>query len=383
MGGCPSAPRERAQVLVHPVKHPMIQQRLGSLLEADAEALVNTVNCVGVMGKGVALQFKLAFPDNFDAYRRACLAAEVQPGRMFVHERPTSRPRYIINFPTKRHWKEKSKLADIDAGLVALRAEIENRRIRSVAVPPLGCGNGGLEWAEVEPLIRRHLSGLRDVSVLVHPPGTAPGPEDLPSAPRTIRLTRVRASLLAMMSRYQVPGYDLGRVEVQKLAYFLQVAGAPLGLRFTKGPFGPYSEVLNHVLLDLEGNHIRGYGERKGHSSIHVLPRAEVEAMRYLAGDLEAIAQHRRVASLIEGFESPYGLELLATVHWVGRQHPEATRSPETAVREVHAWSAAKRAKFPDRAIRIAWQRLHEQGWWADSPRSLSEFDDRNPTVTG
>src|SRR5690349_18305845 len=128
----------------------------GNILEADAQALVNTVNTVGVMGKGIALQFKKAFPEMFEAYEAACKAKELQPGRMHVYDRGSLlNPRYIINFPTKRHWKGKSKLADIEVGLDALVGELESRGITSVAIPPLGCGHGGLDWEVVHPLIER------------------------------------------------------------------------------------------------------------------------------------------------------------------------------------------------------------------------------------
>jgi O-acetyl-ADP-ribose deacetylase (regulator of RNase III) len=149
----------------------MIKLAKGNLLEADAEALVNTVNTEGVMGKGIALQFKKAFPDMYDAYRAACKAREVIPGHMNVFERSyTLHPRYIINFPTKRHWRSPARMEDIKAGLISLKQEIEKRGIRSVALPALGCGNGGLDWRNVRGVIERGLSGLYGVHVLLYPP---------------------------------------------------------------------------------------------------------------------------------------------------------------------------------------------------------------------
>ena len=136
----------------------MIERASGDILKSDAEALVNSVNCVGVMGRGVALQFKKAFPENFKAYRLACANEQVQPGRMFVHDRGTlTNPRYIINFPTKTHWKARSRSEHIESGLLALREVIQRLRIQSIALPPLGCGLGGLEWSEVRPRIERAL----------------------------------------------------------------------------------------------------------------------------------------------------------------------------------------------------------------------------------
>ena len=152
----------------------MISYVTGNLLAADSEALVNAVNCVGVMGRGVALAFKRTFPANYKAYKAACDRGELQPGRMFVFETGEMMPRLIINFPTKRHWRARSRLADIEAGLSALVAEVERHRIHSIAVPALGCGLGGLEWTEVRPRIHRALVGVEALDALVfEPSGTA------------------------------------------------------------------------------------------------------------------------------------------------------------------------------------------------------------------
>ena len=148
----------------------MIRFVTGDLFEADSEALVNSVNCVGVMGRGAALAFKRRFPDNFKAYKAACDQGELQPGRMFVFETGELMPRLIINFPTKRDWRARSRLADIEAGLSALVAEIGRHRIHSIALPPLGCGLGGLEWTEVKPRIHRTLAGVADLDTLVFEP---------------------------------------------------------------------------------------------------------------------------------------------------------------------------------------------------------------------
>jgi O-acetyl-ADP-ribose deacetylase (regulator of RNase III) len=146
----------------------MIEFKQGNLLKEEAESLVNTVNCVGVMGKGIALQFKQAFPENFRQYEKACRAGEVRPGRMFtVHISNLFYPKYIINFPTKRHWKDKSKIEDIKSGLVALAKEVQQLSITSIAIPPLGCGNGGLDWAEVKLLIKSAFAQLPDVQVVI------------------------------------------------------------------------------------------------------------------------------------------------------------------------------------------------------------------------
>jgi len=149
----------------------MIEYITGNLLAADVEALVNAVNCVGVMGGGIALQFKRLYPENFKAYAVACRREEVVPGRMFVFERGSFiNPRSIINFPTKRHWRERSRLRDIESGLQALVGEIRAREIRSVAMPALGCGLGGLRWENVRALVEDAFAEVDGVRVLVFEP---------------------------------------------------------------------------------------------------------------------------------------------------------------------------------------------------------------------
>ena len=149
----------------------MIQTANGNLLDADAEALVNAVNCVGVMGRGIALQFREAFPDNYTAYKAVCDRGELCPGRMFVFDlQRETNPRFIINFPTKRHWRDHSRLEDIQAGMSSLVGEIRQRQISSIAIPPLGCGLGGLDWNEVRPIIETAFAELPDVIALIYEP---------------------------------------------------------------------------------------------------------------------------------------------------------------------------------------------------------------------
>lgn len=148
----------------------MITTSHGDLIHAEAEALVNTVNTVGVMGKGIALQFKRVYPKMFDDYKAACSRREVSLGAMHIWETGQLIPRYIINFPTKGHWRDKSKLADIEAGLVDLVRVVHELGINSIAVPPLGCGNGGLRWNDVEPLIRSAFAALPRVRFALYPP---------------------------------------------------------------------------------------------------------------------------------------------------------------------------------------------------------------------
>jgi O-acetyl-ADP-ribose deacetylase (regulator of RNase III) len=343
----------------------MIELAQGNLLEADAEALVNTVNCEGYMGKGIALQFRQAYPENFRAYERACHAHEVQPGRMFtVTTGQMVNPQYIINFPTKRHWRGASRIEDIRAGLKALVQEVKRLGIQSIAVPPLGCGNGWLNWWEVRPMIEQALQAVPDVRVLLFEPRGAPDAKAMPVRTERPKMTPGRALVIKLMQGYAALGYSRTLLEIQKLAYFLQEAGEPLRLRYEAGLYGPYAANLNKVLERIEGHFIRGYGDSQTpETEIELLPDAIEEAEAFLAGRQDSSARLQRVADLIDGFETPYGMELLSTVHWVARhQKPSATNADE-AVAAVHAWSDRKRQMFKSDHIRVAWQRLQEQGW--------------------
>ena len=343
----------------------MIRTTTGNIIEADAEALVNSVNCEGFMGKGVALQFKKAFPENFKAYARACRAGEVQPGRMFVF--PTGsmmNPKYIINFPTKRKWREKSRMEDIEAGLVALVEELRRLKVSSVAVPPLGCGLGGLDWRKVRTLIERAFSSLPDIRVMLFEPVGAPDAKAMPVRTERPKLTFPRALLIRLMQQYSEMAYRLTLLEIQKLAYFLQESGQPLRLKYVAHLYGPYAHNLNKVLETLEGHYTRGYGDtQKPDVGIELLPGAADAAEQFLARNTDAHARLQRVADLIEGFETPYGMELLSSVHWVALHEPSPPQTADEAVKAVHRWNDRKRAMFKPDHIRIAWSRLQEQGW--------------------
>jgi O-acetyl-ADP-ribose deacetylase (regulator of RNase III) len=345
----------------------MIEFKQGNLLLENAEALVNTVNCVGVMGKGIALQFKRAYPENFRQYEKACKAGEVQPGRMFIY--PTGNlfnPKYIINFPTKRHWKGRSKIEDIQSGLVALVQQVQQLGITSIAIPPLGCGNGGLNWAIVKPLIESAFSQLPDVSVALYEPSGAPVAEKMLVATEKPKMTRARALFIRLLELYGIPGYELTKLEIQKLAYFLQEAGEPLKLSYVKHKYGPYAHNLNHVLKDIEGHYICGYGDGTSgaeSASIYVLPEGRDAARVFFETQPEAQQRYSRVGNLIFGYETPYGMELLATVHWVATKYSNPAVDSEQAISLIHEWSERKRNLFKPQHIRKAWQRLHEQNW--------------------
>lgn len=346
----------------------MIVEVRGNLLEADADALVNTVNTVGVMGKGIALQFRKAFPDMFLEYKRACERGELQLGKIHVYRTGRIKPRFILNLPTKKHWRSRSRLEDVQAGLDDLVRQVHALQISSIAVPPLGSGHGGLDWEQVRPLIVEALSDLHDVAVELYVPAGAPAAVDIVNRTERPRMTTGRAALIVMLTRYADCVIDVSILEVQKLMYFLQEAGQPLRLAYAKDVYGPYADNLRHVLHTVEGHFLLGYGDAsdKIHSAepIRVLPGAMEEAASVLQGQPELVDRIERVFRLIESFESPYALELLSTVHWVAtREDAEAASNASAAAKLVGQWSRRKQRMFGAEHVQAAWSRLHDEGW--------------------
>jgi O-acetyl-ADP-ribose deacetylase (regulator of RNase III) len=340
----------------------VIEFTTGDILRADVEALVNTVNCVGIMGRGIALQFKNDFPENFKAYKAACEREEVQPGKMFVFETLTlTNPKLIINFPTKRHWRGKSRMEDIESGLNSLVEEIRNRGIRSIAIPPLGSGLGGLDWADVRPRIEAALRGINDLDAVIFGPNSAPVATKSREVPK---MSPGRAALVVLMHRYLGGLLDpfVTLLEVHKLMYFMQEGGEPLRLQYAKAPYGPYAENLRHVLHAVEGHLISGYadGGDAPDKQIELVPGAVKDAEAFLNDRPETVGRFDRVGKLVEGFESPFGLELLATVHWVATR--ENATSADDVAAKVYAWNDRKK-RFSPRQIGIASESLRKKGW--------------------
>lgn len=337
----------------------------GNILEIKVEAIVNTVNCVGVMGKGIALQFRQAFPENYKLYKTACNKREVVVGKMFTVELPVLEyPKIIINFPTKQHWRGKSKIEYIDEGLEDLARVIKDFNINSIAIPPLGCGLGGLEWSEVRPKIENSLRQFNDLEVHIFEPIKT---QNIKSINRNKRpnLTAGRAVLLLLMQRY-LSGYMdpvISLLEIHKLMYFMQESGQQLKLRFEEYPYGPYAENLRHVLIRIDEHFITGYGDGDDNplKTIELIPTIIPEASKLLESDDELQNRLRKVERLIDGFESPLGMELLSTVHWVYKNH-ESIDLDET-ITYIHNWNSRKKELFSKRNITVAWDNLEAQGW--------------------
>lgn len=340
-----------------------IEIKTGDLFASGTDALVNTVNCVGIMGRGIALQFKKAYPLNYREYEAACKAGEVQPGHMFVHETGKFTPRFIINFPTKRHWKGKSRIEDIDSGLIALVQEVTARRIKSIAIPPLGAGLGGLDWNDVLPRIKSALQDIPDLEVVIYEPKGAP---ELVRSKDVPNMTEGRASLVILMQRYLQGLLDpfVTLIEAQKLMYFMQLAGQPLNLEYEKGHYGPYAKKLSHVLNKVEGHFVSGYqdGGDQPFKELSIVPGAYDDAQAFVAEMPDVQNRFKQVADLVNGFETPYGLELLATVHWVFTQ--EGAKDLDDAVEHIHNWNDRKKT-FTPRQVAIAFDTLKSKGWLA------------------
>ena len=347
----------------------------GNLLDADVDVLVNTVNTVGVMGKGIALQFKNAFPANFKAYEQACKRKQVVLGKMFVFDNgQLTRPCWIVNFPTKGHWRSRSRIGDLDVGLDDLRTVIVDLKITSIALPPLGCGNGGLDWAEVQPLIKDKLQGL-DAEVHIYAPAGAPAAAEMQVATPRPSLTPGKAALVSMVDRYSAVALGASLIEIQKLMYLLQEAGEPLKLRFEAHRFGPYADNLRHVLKALEGHHLQGFGDGSATvdaaEPIRLLEGAAEEEVDALSGE-PIVERMERVLSAVEGFESAYGLELLATVHWAATKS-DAGPGLDAVTTEVQQWNRRKQRMFTAEHIEVAWRHLRNEGWLTPGPASPIE----------
>jgi O-acetyl-ADP-ribose deacetylase (regulator of RNase III) len=356
----------------------MIEIVRGNLLQADVEALVNTVNTEGVMGKGIALQFRRAYPAMFDAYLADCKAGRVKLGHMHLYDLGglvSSAPRWIINFPTKGHWKARSRLSDIQSGLTDLVKIIRECGIKSIALPPLGCGHGGLDWGDVRPMIEGTFKNLPEVRALLFAPDGSPNAADMPNRTSEPELTTGRAALIALVDGYLKGLLDpnVTLLEIHKLMYFLQEAGQDLKLKYEAQLYGPYARNLRHVLNRLEGHMLAGFGDGTDDPDkpIELVRGAVEKASTYLAEDAQTLSRMARVKKLIEGFEDPYGLEVLSSVHWVMCHDRRARDSAEDAINAVLSWNERKRRLIKPAHIEAAWQRLHHEKWATESRSAI------------
>ena len=340
----------------------MIEYKNGDILREDVEAIVNTVNCVGIMGRGLALQFKNKFPQNFKEYQLACTNKEVQLGKMFVHQTgQLINPKYIINFPTKGHWKQNSKIEDISNGLDDLITIIEKYSIKSIAIPPVGSGLGGLDWKMVKKLIEEKLKNINCTVILFEPLEQKIEKSITKEIPK---MTAGRAALIGLMDRYLQGLMDpfISLIEVHKLMYFMQESGEELRLKYKKAQFGPYADNLRHVLNTIEGHFISGYedGGDAPTKQLKLIPKAVEDAKNYLTNKKNTNENFVKVAKLVDGFETPFGLELLSTVHWVVKN--ENASNLEEVISKIYNWNERKK-QFSRKQIQIALDTLVKNDW--------------------
>lgn len=340
----------------------MMKYITGNLLEADTQALVNTVNTVGVMGKGIALQFKERFPDNFKIYAAACKKGEMNIGQMLVVREDTIYgEKIIINFPTKTEWFRKSQYKYIEEGLKDLVRVITSYNIHSIAIPPLGCGNGGLKWERVKKLMEDYLSSLPNVEIQVFEPNEAIKKIlQKESRKKEAELKPGRAMLLYALYQYEKLGETATVFAANKLAYFLQSTGEPLRLQFTPYTYGPYAQAVEKVLYALNGTYLTGMEQMsaKAFEPLQLNWKRYNEVEEYVKVHLSN-EQHQRLNnlfSIIEGFESALSLELLASVHFLLNGNPTSTE--KELFSKIQSWNERKKNLITEEYIGIALRHL-------------------------
>lgn len=369
----------------------MIQVTISDTFTSDAQTLVNTVNTVGIMGKGIALGFKKRFPDMYADYVRRCEAGTVKLGRPYIYHRLT--PPHVINFPTKEHWRSMSRLADIVRGLEYLAAHIQEWKVTSLAVPPLGCGEGGLEWRVVGPTLFRHLARLPIDVVLFAPFGTpheelkpafltqvharAVDQEATTSAPTppaspTFRVEPGWVALVAILERIdrERHHWPVGRIGFQKIAYFATEAGIPTGLKHARGSYGPYAADVKRVLSLLSNNGL--ITERRlGQMFATVIGPTYADAKRAYANQLaEWEDRIERVADLFIRMRTDTA-EIAATVHFVSKMLRDSSGRRPTemeVLRGVMQWKQRRRPPLDQKDIALAIRNLNMLGWLDVAP---------------
>lgn len=324
----------------------MIHYINSNLLESRAEALVNTVNTVGIMGKGIALQFKNQFPENYKSYKNACKSGEIRIGKLFITKEASilGGEKIIINFPTKTDWRKPSEYSYIEEGLKELVQVIQEKNISSIAIPPLGAGNGGLKWDKVKVLIEAYLSDI-DSEIYIYQPDTVIQ-EALKK--ERVKLTPARAMLLAVLFDLVKNGEFVSEFSAEKIAYFLQRFGAKdiFKLDFKPNFYGPYSGKVKHVLHYLNGSYISGYSakDKKPFDELGLMMDAENEVDEYLNNVIDYKDVVLKTKAFLSGFYADFGLELLSTIDFI--MINEKTKSVIEITKHLENWSDRKKTMF-------------------------------------
>ena len=340
----------------------MINYVSGNLLDDDADALVNTVNCVGVMGKGIALAFKKKFPANYTAYKAACAAGNVSPGSLFsfreisgLYDLPSQ---HILNVATKKHWRQPSKLEYVEDGIAKIADYLSKGEVRSIAIPPLGCGNGGLDWDVVGPKLVDALVKFQDIDIRLYAPQVTHSSSE--TAGPALSMTNARALLfLSLGSLEKYFDGAITRISAQKLFYFAQKIHGVEWVPFRKGNFGPYSSELASAFKKMNKTDcLSGYYKNSGEIEIH--PKIFAEASEHAQDDKVIETTLDRLSKLIEGFESPYGMELLGTTHFISQM--DNTHDPHRIYQGFQSWDSRKAKMFDESAVSQAIERLGTDG---------------------
>lgn len=340
----------------------MVQIKTGDLLHSGADALVNTVNTVGIMGKGIALQFKEAFPLNYKIYVEACKNGELQPGKILAvwEDNLLLGKKLILNFPTKEHWKSKSKYSFIQSGIKALREVLIEKKVKSIAIPPLGCGNGGLEWEKVKPIIITGLADL-DMEIFIFEPNSRIKTVlQNQNVHKSAGLTPARAALLYLLFAFESMGEYSSLFAANKIAYFLQRNGMDLRLNFQRHIYGPYAIGVEKVLYALNGVYLHGMeqGSVKPFESLRLNYEKWMEIKKYVAEELTP-EDDRRLENLLQfigGFTSELSLEILATVDYILFEKKDA--SVEEVMTEIKSWNPRKERLFSREYVELAYNHI-------------------------
>lgn len=351
-----------------------VRPMVGDLFASEAQTLVNTVNCVGIMGKGIALGFKQRFPDMFKDYVVRCERGEVRLGRPYLWT--PMFPPWVLNFPTKDHWRSGAHLDAIVAGLEYLEANYGEWGVTSLAVPPLGCGEGGLEWRVVGPTLYRHLARLAIPVELYAPFGTPPemldlgflGAGPLPGSPLSLRLTPAAVAVAVIIESLNQQPYrsPTGRVVVQKIAYFATESGIPTGLTYEEGSFGPYSPAAKEMVRKLVNNGVLAE-QTIGQAIIAVPGPTIADAKAQYANDLAGWSdQIDRVMDLFMRLRSSRQAEVAATVHFAAsvlRKAAGTAPSELDVLAYARQWKVRRQPPVTDQEFALAIRNLSALGW--------------------
>lgn len=353
----------------------MVRVLTGDLFSSDAQTWVNTVNCVGVMGKGIALGFKQRFPDMYRDYVARCQRGEVRLGQPYLFRRLV-KP-WVLNFPTKAHWRSVSKLADIERGLSYLAAHVHEWEVESLAVPPLGCGNGQLDWRMVGPVLYRRLGELGIPVELYAPHGTPSEQLQLKFlSGEAADLAKIRSratgneitpgalALVDLLARVERERYRwaVGRTVFQKMAYFATERGIPTELVFEKSSYGPYAKELKKLTAMLINNGLIEEEPVGRQIEVRVGP-AYRSARETFAADLQAWDD--TLEMLADLFLRMRGRqpEIAAAVHYAAHHLVEEGGNERDVLEAVLSWKQRREPPLPKDQIALAVRHLNLLGW--------------------